>query len=259
MVFDKEVIPEIYYDVALTATPSDDVALFLNTSTYQKLCIRSNYKMAFCSSIQNHNEVMYCKRSKFRYSYGCATKVNFYSCLEDILGRIRKSSFIPDKCFKRMQVSVEGIVFKKSLTEYNYSKVLDKIQNNLHNSKRLGYRFELSVEGTEVGSAINLLDVVVVYDNFSCMEFKKFKIIYMSNLYYLNSLISGYSVIELFYNISLEVAIKDLYIKGTPNIHFLPKNIKPEKFYSAEGIHKIDSSFNRRVKVGKRGWVGNVK
>ena len=82
-VFNPTLLPFLCYDVAIIADPTDEVALFLNKETYNKLRLSPNYQLAFCSSFQNLNQKMYSKSTNFNFNYGCVSKLNFYSNLED--------------------------------------------------------------------------------------------------------------------------------------------------------------------------------
>ncbi|EOB14695.1 hypothetical protein NBO_18g0022 [Nosema bombycis CQ1] len=154
--------------------------------------------MAFSIKMQNYNETKI-SRSQI-HKFGCLRKINFYSNLEDNIGRIVKSTYLPEKSLKRAQVNLEGLKFSK-FKEINLSKEISKIQNNLDGIKKIGYRLEVTCEGYYLGSAQNILISLCKPENFSFMSFPIFKILYMSNLYTLNSFFTNYSYNDLCKNI----------------------------------------------------------
>lgn len=89
--------------------------------------------------------------------------------------------------------------------------------------KKLGFRLEVTVEGKEIGTVLNILSALSHRENFIKMSYKKFRLVYMSNLQYLSSLLKGDTMDDLITNIVNETILKEFYIKGSANKHFLPK------------------------------------
>jgi hypothetical protein len=69
---------------------------------------------------------------------------------------IRKMSYLPTISLKRAANCLEGWCFK-SYEEISYSKKFSFIEDVMNSKYRLGYRLEMTVQGSEVRSVINVL------------------------------------------------------------------------------------------------------
>lgn len=65
----------------------------------------------------------------------------------------------------------------------------------------------------------------------------------MSNLFTINSFYN-----DLCKNVIIEVLFKELYLKGTPNTHYLPKEIPFKKLYCKEGLPVVDHTILNIIK-----------
>jgi hypothetical protein len=70
----------------------------------------------------------------------------------------------------------------------------------------------MSTRGSEVLTVINVLMALAQPRNFIAMDYSKFK--YLNNLLYLNALFRGDSLDDLINNISVEMTLKEIYVKG---------------------------------------------
>jgi hypothetical protein len=50
-------ISDLSYDVAVTATSNDKSIIFLKKVTFERMHVRSNYKVGFCHNMANYNDV----------------------------------------------------------------------------------------------------------------------------------------------------------------------------------------------------------
>lgn len=254
-IFDVCLVPELTYDIALRAVPQLFKCLFLSNYTFNRLHVRPNYKLAFCNSMANHNEVkIRADGHNTFYSYGCIGKINFYSLLEDMIESLRKCSFLPVVSLKLAQQDLEGLKYKKG-TVNCYGTKIDTIKRNMENVSRLGYRFELTTKGRYLSTVHNVLHAVYQQSEFICFDYRRFKYIFLSNLYYINSLIGGNTISDLFNNISAETILKEAYLKGSVNKHFLPESYNIKQFFSNRGIRRLNDSFKTAISIERNEGV----
>jgi hypothetical protein len=162
---------------------------------------------------------------------------------------IRKMSYLPTISLKRAANCLEGWCFK-SYEEITYSKKISLIEDGMNSKYRLGYRLEMTVQGAEVGSVMNVLFALIRNSNFVSIDYKRFKFLYLSNLNLLNSFIVGDSIDDLINNIVAECLLKEFYIKGTEDKHFLPSSFPVRGMYRS-GLPVFSNDLKEVIKISR--------
>ncbi|EOB11219.1 hypothetical protein NBO_12g0032 [Nosema bombycis CQ1] len=145
-------------------------------------------------------------------------------------------SYLPTISLKRAANCLKGWCFK-SYEEISYSKKISFIEDLMNSKYRLGYRLELTVQSSKVGSAMNVFFSLINPSNFVSIDYKRFKFLYLSNLNLLNYFIVGDSIDDLANNIVTKCLLKEFYIKGTEDKHFLPSSFPVRGMYRSGTLY----------------------
>jgi hypothetical protein len=155
-VIKADVIKALAIDIAATCIPEDEVLIFPHPSLFEKLFLKPTYFLRCNKYMANyHNN----EASNLVGKYGCILKINFYSLPEDSVVCLRKESFLPVHAFLDAQAGFEGVSFSVSKTK-SLEKKVSVIQENFHSRSKSGYRFEITVDGSELGTAFSFLSYI---------------------------------------------------------------------------------------------------
>jgi hypothetical protein len=226
----------------MSITPKEKEIIFLSQSTFNLLRLKPNYMICFCSKTQNINKKMVHSFNNFSHSYGCIKKINMYSQMEDEIENFRKLSFMPTVSLLRAQKDLEGIKSTRSNRNISLDNLISDIKNNLNSIDLLAYRIEMSTIGSNIGTVYNIIRRLNQPKFFISMDYVTYKNIFIENLIYLNSLIKGNTIQDLYSNITIEIILKQLFIKGSLNKHCLPSSIDYKKFINNNGIFLLKES-----------------
>ncbi len=171
---------------------------------------------------------------------------------------LRKKSFLPFVSLNLAQQDLEGLTFKKG-SYIDYGTKIDTIKRNMDNVSRVGYRCEMSTRGRYLSTVYNIMAAVARESEWLCFDYQRFKFIFLHNLYYMNSLIGGNTITDLFNNISAEMSLKEAYLKGSVNKHFLPQTYNIKKFYSNTGIRRLNASFKTAIAIESNSGVAMMR
>lgn len=103
--------------------------VFLHESFYNKLGLRSNYNLFFCSNIRNLNKKLVKISGKNRIEYTTAPfrKVNMYSIIEDSIAVIKGQTFIPKVSLELLKTNLFGYSMYKKQPATKEKDRLDRI------------------------------------------------------------------------------------------------------------------------------------
>lgn len=181
--------------------------------------------------------------NNFSHSYGCIKKINMYSQMEDEIENFRKLSFMPTVSLLRAQKDLEGIKSTRSNRNISLDNLISDIKNNLNSIDLLVYRIEMSTIGSNIGTVYNIIRRLNQPKFFISMDYVTYKNIFIENLIYLNSLIKGNTIQDPYSNITIEIILKHLFIKGSFNKHCLPSSIDYLKFINNNGIFLLKKTY----------------
>lgn len=216
----QEVIPGLLIDIASSIIPEENVIIFPSTKLFNKLNIEPNYILGCCNKMGNFHSHL---ASEDIFNYGCVWKMNFYSILEDPIVLFRKESFLPSHALLKAQTNFEGVVFSKQVS-FGFDNKISILQENILRSQRCGYRFELTVQGAEIGTAYNILHSITEGScrSFICLDYNTFCRKFISNIILLANHIQGNTFEDMIRGIVAEFILKEIYLKGSVNKHYMP-------------------------------------
>lgn len=238
------------FDIGASVFPSASKILFASVDVFNLLQLKSNYHLFFSTELRNFNgSFLKVVNDRMVSEFGPISKVNFYSLIEDFFVRIRTMSFFPTISFARLQNNFYDYVFKQRIVE-SYGEIFSKIFSALRQESRVGYRMEMTVRGHFLSDVHDIMRKLVESGSFKSMSLYEFIDLIEHNAYMMICSIRGNTLEALGRNVITETILKEWFVKGSQNPHFLPKTVvsKIKNLYSSSGIKKL-VEFNSVVEL----------